>query len=77
MVEPFQKAVFEGEVGKVYPTPVETVFGYHLILIEDRNDKEAKAKASHILITLKVSEATISSKDKEIEELKINLLLKR
>ena len=62
MVEPFQKAVFEGEVGKVYPTPVETVFGYHLILIEDRNDKESKAKASHILITPKVSEATINYK---------------
>ena len=76
MVEPFQKAVFEGEVGKVYPTPVETVFGYHLILIEDRNDKEAKAKASHILITPKVSEATISSKDKEIEELKNKLASK-
>lgn len=76
MVEPFQKAVFEGEVGKVYPTPVETVFGYHLILIEDRNDKESKAKASHILITPKVSEATINSKEKEIEELKNKLTSK-
>lgn len=76
MVEPFQKAVFEGEVGKVYPTPVETVFGYHLIFIEDRNDKEEKAKASHILITPKVSKDTIDSKMKEIEELKSKLLSK-
>lgn len=73
MVEPFQKAVFEGEVGKVYPAPVETVFGYHLILIEDRNDTEGKAKASHILITPKVSKETISSKEKEIAELKNKL----
>lgn len=73
MVEPFQKAVFEGEVGKVYPTPVETVFGYHLILIEDRNDAEGKAKASHILITPKVSKETISSKEREIAELKNKL----
>ena len=73
MVEPFQKAVFEGEVGKVYPVPVETVFGYHLILIEDRNDTEGKAKASHILITPKVSKETISSKEKEIAELKNKL----
>lgn len=73
MVEPFQKAVFEGEVGKVYPTPVETVFGYHLILIEDRNDAEGKAKASHILITPKVSKETISLKEKEVVELKNKL----
>lgn len=73
MVEPFQKAVFEGEIGKVYPTPVETVFGYHLIFIEDRNDKEEKAKASHILITPKVSDTTITSKEQEMTELKNKL----
>ena len=73
MVEPFQKAVFEGEVGKVYPTPVETIFGYHLILVEDRNDKEGKAKASHILIAPKVSDKTVEQKQKDVEELKNKL----
>lgn len=73
MVEPFQKAVFEGEVGRIYPTPVETVFGYHLILIEDRNDNEGKAKASHILITPKVSKETIDSKEREMVSLKNKL----
>ena len=73
MVEPFQKAVFEGEIGKVYPTPVETVFGYHLIFIEDRNDKEEKAKASHILIVPEVSDKTIALKEQEIIELKDKL----
>lgn len=47
-----------------------------MILIEDRNDKESKAKASHILIIPKVSEATINSKEKEIEELKNKLTSK-
>ena len=69
MVEPFQNAVFEGEVGKVYPKPVETVFGYHLIFIEDRNDKEERAKASHILITPKVSLETKVAKGEETKEL--------
>lgn len=73
MVEPFQKAVFEGEVGKVYPTPVETVFGYHLILIEDRKDNENKAKASHILISPKISVETTVAKGEEIEALKEKL----
>lgn len=69
MVEPFQKAAFEGEVGKIYPIPVETVFGYHLIYIEDRNDKEEKVKASHILITPKVSVETKKAKEEEIKGL--------
>lgn len=69
MVEPFQNAVFEGEIGKIYPKPVETVFGYHLIFIEDRNDKEERAKASHILITPKVSLETKVAKGEEIKEL--------
>ncbi|MCF2640566.1 peptidylprolyl isomerase [Fusobacterium varium] len=74
MVEPFQKAVFEGEVGKIYPEPVETVFGQHLIYIADRNDEEERAKASHILVTPKISQETLEQKEKEIGELKAKLI---
>lgn len=74
MVEPFQKAVFEGEVGKIYPTPVETIFGQHLIYIAERNDAEDRARASHILITPKISQATIEAKEKELGELKTKLV---
>ena len=74
MVEPFQKAVFEGEVGKIYPKPVETIFGQHLIYIADRNDEEERAKASHILITPKISQETLKQKEKEIGELKVKLV---
>ena len=74
MVEPFQKAVFEGEVGKIYPEPVETVFGQHLIYIADRNDEEERAKASHILVTPKISQETLEQKEKELGELKTKLI---
>lgn len=74
MVEPFQKAVFEGEVGKIYPKPVETIFGQHLIYIADRNDEEERAKASHILITPKISQETLEQKEKEIGESKAKLV---
>lgn len=74
MVEPFQKAVFEGEVGKIYPTPVETIFGQHLIYIAERNDAEDRVRASHILITPKISQATIEAKEKELGELKTKLV---
>lgn len=73
MVEPFQKAVFAGEVGKIYPEPVETIFGQHLIYIEDRKDDEERAKASHILIVPKISEATLDIKKAEIESVKEKL----
>mgnify|MGYP003705921329 CR=1 FL=1 len=37
MVEPFDKVVFNEEVGKVHGC-VKTQFGHHLILIKDRDD---------------------------------------
>nr|WP_317280063.1 peptidylprolyl isomerase [uncultured Fusobacterium sp.] len=74
MVEPFQKAIFEGEVGKIYPEPVETVFGQHLIYIADRNDEEERAKASHILVTPKISQETLEQKEKELGALKAKLI---
>lgn len=74
MVEPFQKAVFEGEIGKIYPEPVETVFGQHLIYIADRNDEEERAKASHILVTPKISQETLEQKEKELGALKAKLI---
>ncbi|WP_294726238.1 peptidylprolyl isomerase [uncultured Fusobacterium sp.] len=74
MVEPFQKVVFEGEVGKIYPEPVETVFGQHLIYIADRNDEEERARASHILVTPKISQETLEQKEKELGALKAKLI---
>lgn len=67
MVPEFDKAVFEGKVGEIYPDIVSTVFGQHIIYITDRNDKEKKAKASHILVKYKVSDATINEAVKEAE----------
>lgn len=56
MVKPFEDAVFKGEVGKVYPEVVETQFGHHIILVEEK--EESKAKARHILILDKISDET-------------------
>ena len=35
----FEKAALEGEIGKVLG-PVQTQFGYHLILVEDKKEKK-------------------------------------
>lgn len=39
MVPEFEKAAFEGNVGEVIG-PVKTQFGYHLIVVEDKKEKE-------------------------------------
>lgn len=37
-VGPFRDAVLEATVGEVHPTPVQTQFGYHVILVTDRTE---------------------------------------
>lgn len=40
MIEEFEEAAFNGEKGKVYPEIVETIYGYHVIYVEDKSEKE-------------------------------------
>ena len=39
-VPPFREAVLEATVGEVYPEPVESEFGFHVILVTDRTVPE-------------------------------------
>jgi len=41
MVQPFSEAAFELQPGAYTETPVETQFGWHVILVEDRREKPA------------------------------------
>jgi preprotein translocase subunit SecD len=58
MVAEFDQAVFDqAPVGAVYPELVETSFGYHIILVEDRHEVDTEAtepelvaRARHILL---------------------------
>lgn len=67
MVQPFEEAVFKGKIGEIYSELVETQFGYHIIYVIERNEAEAKAQASHILIMVTPSESTMV---KELEDAK-------
>lgn len=39
-VDPFRDAVLDATVGEVYPEPVESQFGFHVILVTDRTDPD-------------------------------------
>lgn len=69
MLKEFEEAVFSGEVGKIYPKIVKTKFGEHIIYIQNRDDKNNMATASHILLTSKPSEATFNSDLKVVTQL--------
>jgi len=78
MIPEFETAAFKGEVGKVYPEIVKSKFGYHIILVEDKNNEKAQVKASHILIKISAGEKTfekvMETAKNVVEELKSNKL---
>ncbi len=55
MVKPFEDAVFGMKVNEIYPTVVESQFGYHIIKKtgERAGDKGPEVRASHVLIKTK------------------------
>ena len=75
MVKEFSEAAFKGNVGEVYPEVVNTVFGSHIIFVQEKNEKDKIVRASHILVKSSVSLETIAEKIKE-EETEADKLLK-
>ena len=69
MVKPFEDAAFSGVPGEVYPEVVKTQFGYHIIFVESKDDKNETVTASHILIIPEPSEETLKLKDNQISEI--------
>ena len=67
MVKEFSEAAFKGNVGEVYPEVVNTVFGSHIIFVQEKNEKDKIVRASHILVKSSVSLETIAEKIKEEE----------
>ncbi|GIV59805.1 MAG: peptidylprolyl isomerase [Rhodothermaceae bacterium] len=61
MVEPFEQAAFNARVGEIVG-PVETQFGYHLIQVTERADKEVKL--ADLALRIRTSIATLN----EIQE---------
>ncbi|MFA3781517.1 peptidylprolyl isomerase [Melioribacteraceae bacterium 4301-Me] len=45
-----ENAVYSTPVGEVYPEPIKTLYGYHIIKITDKVKRIESVRASHILI---------------------------
>lgn len=69
MVKPFEDAVFAGVPGEVYPEVVKTQFGYHIIFVQEKDEKAGTVTASHILISPEPSEETVDSKTDQISQI--------
>lgn len=83
MVPEFEQAVFSLKKGEVFPSVVETVYGYHIIRLDDKKMEKAKnasgklvnmekARASHILFRFA---DLITYLDKTVRSIKIDLYL--
>ncbi|MCX8056576.1 MAG: peptidylprolyl isomerase [Ignavibacteria bacterium] len=53
IIPSFEEACYTLKAGEVYPEPVRTQFGYHLIKVTDRRPRIPEIRASHILVELK------------------------
>lgn len=50
ILRPIEKAMDVTKIGEIYPKPVKTAYGYHIIKVTDRQPRKYKVKASHILV---------------------------
>lgn len=73
MVPEFEKAAFEGELNQVIG-PVKTQFGYHLILVEQ---KESGRETSFAQVQEQIHQQLIQEKQRELYEKKISELTKK
>lgn len=49
VIAPFEIAAYSTKVGEVYPEPVQTRFGFHVIKVTDRQERRFQLRAKHIL----------------------------
>lgn len=73
MVPEFEKAVFEGEIGKLIG-PVKTQFGYHLIIVDNKTGGE---QVAYEQIKDKISTQLLQEKQKKAYDEKVKELTEK
>ncbi len=70
LVPEFEDAAFATSIGEIYPEPLKTRYGFHIIKVTDKQERIPQVRASHILINFYNDENeldTIASKEKAYE----------
>jgi peptidyl-prolyl cis-trans isomerase SurA len=49
-VPSFEDACYQLQAGQIYPAPVRTPYGYHIIKLTDRKPSRGEIRASHIMV---------------------------
>ncbi|MBO6524375.1 MAG: peptidylprolyl isomerase [Balneolaceae bacterium] len=65
-VKPFEDVLYSLEIGEI-SMPFRTQFGYHIVLLEDKREKQPGREVSHIFIRRDSSPAALDSAFKELE----------
>lgn len=61
IIPEFENAIYATDSGKVYPEPVETNYGYHIVKVTDKGQRTDQVHARHILIDFKDENGVIDS----------------
>ncbi len=72
----FEDAMYEVQEGEVYPEPVKTRYGYHLIKVTKRQPRIPKIRAQHILINYMNEDGIMDSAAAKITADSVLALLK-
>lgn len=57
----WDKAMTSTPVGEIYPEPVKTRFGYHVIKVTDKKERVPEIKARHILISFRTPDGKVDT----------------
>ena len=66
MIYPFEESVYHTEVGDI-SMPVRTIYGYHLIMVTDKQPALGKAQVAHIYLSFPNSPTTEDSVKNKVE----------
>ena len=75
IIPDFEEACYQTKVGEIYPEPVKTQYGWHIIKVTDKRERIPEIRASHIFISYKTDSAKTDTAAalKKIEDIKKQL----